>query len=305
MNSSTEKNIPVWRGIVLVLMAVALFSTMDVTTKYLTRFYPIITILWVRFVFHAIIIFILMYPRIGSRLLRSAYPWTQLARGILLIAASLLFVTGIKYLPIADATAIAFLSPLLVTILAVVFLKEKVTAVQWIAIFASFIGVLIIIRPGSELFSWFSLLPLINAFCFASYQILTRRIAGVENGYTSNFYAGLTGALVLTVVVPFNWVAPKTLFHIGLFLLVGLLGVISHMVIIKAYDYAPASRLAPFSYSQLIWVMVFGYVVFGDFPDFWALVGISIVIASGVFVATRQRRVKIISPTVLPKDESV
>jgi len=174
-------------------------------------------------------------------------------------------------------------------VMSVLFLKEKVEPARWIAILCGFIGVLVIIRPGSSVFTWAALFPLANAVAFASYQILTRRLSGLESPYTSIFYAGLIGTLLLSATLPYVWVRPQNGLQMTLFVLTGALGGLSHLILIKAYAYAPASRLAPFSYTQLIWVATIGYLVFGDFPDTWSLVGIGILMASGLYTATHQR----------------
>jgi drug/metabolite transporter (DMT)-like permease len=175
-------------------------------------------------------------------------------------------------------------------LLSVIFLKEKVELARWIAILCSFAGVLIIIRPGSGVFTWAALFPIGNAFVFATYQIATRRIAGLESPYTSIFYAGLVGSVLLTAILPDIWMLPQSPWHAAGFVTIGVLGALGHLILIKAYEYAPASRLAPFSYAQLIWVAIIGFFVFGDFPDGWSLLGMAILVASGIFMANQQRR---------------
>jgi drug/metabolite transporter (DMT)-like permease len=211
-------------------------------------------------------------------------------RGLLLAIASVLFVSALKYLPLAESTAIAYLAPLLVTVMSVLFLKEKIEPARWIAVLCGFIGVLTIIRPGSSVFTWAVFLPMGNALAFAAYQILTRRLAGLESPYTSIFYSGLIGTLLLSAILPFSWVAPQNALHAALLVILGMLGGLGHLILIKAFEHAPASRLAPFSYSQLIWVTALGYVAFGDFPDNWSLAGIAILVASGIYTATHQRK---------------
>jgi drug/metabolite transporter (DMT)-like permease len=169
-------------------------------------------------------------------------------------------------------------------------LKEKVDLVHWIAVLCSFAGVLIISRPGSGIFTWTALLPICNAVTFAIYQIVTRRIAGLESPYTSIFYAGLVGCVLLSAILPDIWMLPQSPWHAAGFVTIGLLGGLGHLILIKAYEYAPASRLAPFSYAQLIWVAIIGFFVFGDFPDGWSLLGMAIIVASGIFMANQQRR---------------
>lgn len=274
----------VLRGMLLISIAVILFSVMDTISKYLTRYYPVTNVLWMRYLFHTLLIVAVVVPRHGLALVRTERLGIQVLRGLLLAGASLLFVTAIKYMPLAEATAIQFLSPLLVTLLAVLFLKETVELSRWLAILAGFSGVLIIIRPGSGIFTWASLLPLGTATLFASYQVLTRHFAGRESPYTLIFYPGIIGMLLLALTLPFAWVPPQSLSHVALLAIAGMIGGLSHLILIRAYELAPASRLAPFSYTQLIWVTLAGYI----FPDGLSLAGIAILTTSGVYIATRQ-----------------
>ena len=274
----------------MVMTAVAIFSVGDLMAKYLTRFYPIALIVWARFAFHLLLVVVVLGPRYGRALVRTTRFGAQTLRGLLLTFGSVFFVSALRYMPLAETTAIAYLAPLLVTLMSVVFLKEKVELARWIAVFCGFIGVLTIIRPGSNVFTWAVLLPVGNATAFASYQILTRRLAGLESPYTSIFYAGLVGTVLMSLVLPGVWVPPQSAFHAALFVGIGTLGGFGHLILIKAYDHAPASRLAPFSYSQLIWVAAIGFFAFGDFPDAWSLLGIAILVASGIYIASHQRR---------------
>jgi len=273
----------------MVLTAVAIFSVLDVLSKYLTRFYPVPLVVWGRFTFHLLLVLVYLGSRSDLALVRTGRPWAQVTRGLLLAIASILFVSALKYMPLAETSAIAFLAPLLVTVMSVLFLKEKVELARWIAVVCGFVGVLAIIRPGSNVFTWAVLLPLGNALAFAAYQILTRRLAGLESPYTSIFYAGLIGTLLMTAMLPYSWVMPQNGMHAAIFVIIGMLGGLGHLILIKAYNCAPASRLAPFSYSQLIWVAIIGFLVFGDFPDTWSLIGIAILMASGIYTATHQR----------------
>ncbi len=274
----------------MVMTAVAIFSVGDLMAKYLTRFYPIALIVWARFAFHLLLVVVVLGPRYGRSLVRTTRLGAQALRGLLLAFGSVFFVSALKYMPLAETTAIAYLAPLLVTLMSVVFLKEKVELARWIAVFCGFVGVLTIIRPGTNVFTWAVLLPIGNAISFASYQILTRRLAGLESPYTSIFYAGLVGMALMSFVLPSVWTPPQSALHAALFVGIGTLGGFGHLILIKAYDHAPASRLAPFSYSQLIWVAAIGFLAFGDFPDAWSLLGIAILIASGIYIASHQRR---------------
>ena len=289
MNGAATSRPQIVRGMLMVLSAVAIFSVVDVLSKYLTRNYPVALVVWARYAFHLLLVVVVLGPRYGLALVRTARPGAQILRGLSLTLASILFISALKYMPLAESTAIAFIAPLLVTLMSVLLLKEKVELARWIAVCCGFVGVLFIIRPGGNVFSWAVLLPLGNAIAFAAYQILTRRLAGLESPYVSIFYSGLIGMLILSATLPYSWALPQNALDGAAFVVLGMLAGIGHLILIKAYDHAPASRLAPFGYSQLIWVLIIGYVVFGDFPDHWSLLGIVILVASGIYTATHQR----------------
>jgi RarD protein len=277
------------RGPVLIMTAVALFVVMDTISKYLSRYYPVPAIVWARYFFHVLLVVVILGPRLGMGLVRTRRPGAQLLRGLLLAGSTLFFVFAISQMPLAETSSITFIAPVLVTLMGAFFLKEKVETARWLAVAGGFAGVLIIIRPGGAIFTWASMLPICCAASFACYQILTRRLANLESPYTSIFYSGLVGSVMMSFVLPFVWVWPHSLYHAFLFIVIGIIGGLSHLILIKAYDYAPASRLAPFSYTQLIWVTVMGYLVFDHFPDHWSLIGIAVIMASGIYIATHQQ----------------
>lgn len=290
MTKTLSENARTLQGIALISLTVFLFAVLDTTSKYLTRFYPVNYVLWVRYLFHMVAVVSILTPRYGIRFMRTSRPLVQILRGLLLAGTSVSFVFAIKHMPIAEATAIQFLSPLIVTLLAIVFLKEKVGPSHWVAIAAGFTGVLIVIRPGSAIFTWMALMPLAAAFMFASYQILTRSLAGHENPHTSIFYPGLVGFVLMSATLMQSWVLPQSFGHCLLLAGAGLVGGLSHLVMIRAYEVASASRLAPFSYAQVVWVTIGGYLVFDNLPDTWSFIGIAIIISGGLFVATHQQR---------------
>ena len=277
------------RGPVLIMTAVAMFVVMDTISKYLAGFYPVPAIVWARYFFHLLLVLIVLGPRLGLGLARTRRLGVQLARGLMLAGSTLFFVFGIQRMPLAETSSITFISPVLVTLLAAFFLKETVDAARWLAVAGGFVGVLIIIRPGSGVFSWAAVLPLCCAASFACYQILTRKLANLESPYTSIFYSGLVGSVLMSFALPYVWIWPQRPMHWLLFVVIGIIGGLSHLILIKAYDYAPASRLAPFSYTQLIWVSLSGYLVFGHFPDHWSLIGMAVIMASGIYIATHQQ----------------
>jgi drug/metabolite transporter (DMT)-like permease len=278
------------RGILLIMAAVSTFAVLDTMAKYLSRTYPIPLIVWMRYATHVLVMLALLAPRVGKGLVTSRRPGLQVIRGVVLAASSLFFFSALAFMPIAEASAITFLAPLLVTAMSAYFLKERVRRSAWAALGAGFVGVLFIVRPGGAVFTPAALLPLATAVCFATYQLLTRRLAGIDSTIATLFIGALVGTLVVSFLLPFYWGLPQSAFHAVLFVLLGVLGAAGHFVLIRAFEYAPPGVLAPFVYTQLLTVLVLGFIVFGEFPDGWSLVGMAIIVLSGAWIAARQGR---------------
>ncbi|WP_377707338.1 DMT family transporter [Pseudomonas protegens] len=278
------------KGIALICLAVLLFASHDTLSKYLSAFYPIVMVVWARYVVHTLLMLVVFVPRSGfSAVVRTKRPGLQLLRALCLIGTSLLFTTGLRYIPLAEATAVNFLAPLLVTALSVPFLEERVSRAQWLAVLAGFVGVLIVVRPGGALFTPAILLPLGSALCFGFYQLLTRKLSGVDSPTTSNFLTGILNSLIMSALLPFFWSTP-TLVH-GLFMIgLGTCGMLGHMLLTQAFRHAAPAMLAPFSYGQILFAGLFGYLIFDHTPDQYALVGIAVICLSGLAVAWAQRK---------------
>jgi drug/metabolite transporter (DMT)-like permease len=193
-------------------------------------------------------------------------------------------------MPLAEAASIAFMTPIIIAVLAGPVLKEKVGARTWVALAGGFTGVLLIIRPGTGFFTWAALLPLVSALFMAFYQMLTSKLAGRDAPLTTLFYPALIGTLLVPLVSPAALVMPATLPHAGLFLLIGVLGGLGHFFLIQAHHYAPSSMLSPFMYAQLIMALFLGWLVFGQLPDAIALVGMATIAASGLLLILAHRR---------------
>lgn len=277
------------RGILLMISAVGVFVLMDTTAKYLSRWYPVPLIVWARYASNLLVLLAFLAVRGELGRLRTARPGLQLARGLLLALATLLFFTSLSVLPLAEANAIGFAMPLFVAALAVPMLGERLEIARLIAILAGLAGALFIVRPGSDLFTPYALLPLGMAACNALYQILTRKVAGLEHPLTSLVWGAIVGAVLLSAIAPFVWAPPQAVSHGVLIVILGILASFGHWLLIKAYDHASASLLAPFTYSALVWAMLLGWLVFGDFPDGWSLFGMGIIVLSGLYIANRQR----------------
>jgi drug/metabolite transporter (DMT)-like permease len=276
------------KGIALVCLAVAMFACMDAIAKYLTATLPVLEVVWARYMSNLVLILIVFGPTMGRRLARTRRPIIQLGRGLLLPVATLSFIAALKFMPLAEASALGYVAPLFVTLLSVPILKERVGPRRWAAVVVGFIGVLVIVRPGGTM-QWATLLPLVTAAAYSIYQILTRLVSRDEHPVTSLFHAIALGAVVTTAALPWVWQTPPTVFAAILLGLTGLFGGIGHLALIKAFEMAPASILAPLGYTQIIWTMVLGYVVFGDFPDATSLLGIAIIVGSGIYILWREK----------------
>lgn len=277
------------RGILYLLGAASTFALLDASSKWLAQFYPVPMVVWARYLAHTVLMLLWLGPQMGLNLVRSHQTGMQIVRGMVLLGVSLVFLLSLSMMPIAEATAISFMSPLLLTMLSVVVLHEYVPRGAWMAVFTGFIGVVIIIRPGGEFFSPVVLLPLGSALLFATYQLLTRKMAGVDSTMTTLFYGTLVGTVLLSFFVPLFWVTPHSYLHGFVFLLAGAFSGAGHLFLIRAFEYTPASVLAPFMYWQLVVASGVGLLLFDTFPDGWSLVGMVIIVLSGVWVATHRR----------------
>ena len=277
------------RGIVMAILATIGYAVVDSLSKYQARDYPVTMIVWARYAVPLVLLLMIFLPSRGRRMLRTDFPGMQLLRGVLLTAGTVFVVLAVRAMPIAEAQAIGFIHPVLLTLLAVIFLGEKVSPLGWTAVLLGFSGVLIIVRPGGGLFTPAALLPLGLALSYSSYQILTRMISRKEDSINSLFCVMLVGTLVMSLALPFSWVDPTAKGFL-IFALIGIASGMGHFTIIKALEYAPASLIAPFAYAQLLWVSILGALVFGDFPDAITLLGIATVVAGGLLVAASSRR---------------
>jgi drug/metabolite transporter (DMT)-like permease len=281
-------NIP--RGIVMVLLSILFFVSLDTTAKLMTETHPPFQIAWGRYLFSVMLLPMLIRPREFRVAFRSNRPGLQLIRSILLVSTTCTFFTAIKYIPLGDAIAIGFASPLFATALAIPFLGEKVGMRRWTAILIGFAGVLIVLRPGFEARHWAYFLPLAVAMMMATYNVLTRLVNRFDSAQTSIAFNNATGALIMTAVIlllPGQWTGLSvgnwaTLAALGAF------GMTGHFCLILAYRYAPVSTLAPFTYSQMILAVIIGLVIFGDVPDLPTLFGAAVIAGSGIYVFRRE-----------------
>ena len=276
------------RGILWQIIGMLFFGSMDAVSKHLTSSLPVIEILWVRYLFFALFGFLLAVHYSGLRGLRTSIPFLQIARGLALVFEIVLFTYAFRYLPLADAHVMAASVPLIVLALAVPILKERVGHRRWFAVVLGFLGVLIILRPGFGNWQPILFLPLLGAFGFAVYLVLTRMAAKFDTIGTSAFYTGLVGLSVLSIFLPLEWKTP-TIEEWGWLLLASVLGLCGHISVIKALSMAEASVLQPFFYVVLVWATFLGFIIFDDIPDFITIIGACIIVGSGLYAWYRER----------------
>jgi drug/metabolite transporter (DMT)-like permease len=275
------------RGIVWMLGAMFCFVSMDAMVKLALGGIRVEQVLWARYFFHFVLLAIFIAPRAG-RVLATARLGLQLARSLLLLVTTFFFFTGLKFLPLADMSALMMVAPIVVTGLSVPILKEKVGPRRWAGVAMGMVGALIIIRPGTGVFGLAALFPLGAALCYSFYQITTRLLSHHDRPLTTLFYTALVGAALMSLTMPAVW-QPLTGADWALLVAIGLVGAIGHFALIKSLEAAPASTVAPFGYTAILWATLYGFVLFGDWPDHWTLVGAVLIVGSGLYILHRER----------------
>jgi drug/metabolite transporter (DMT)-like permease len=276
-------------AVLLIVISCACFTTIDVTVKYLSQRYPVPLLVWARWGVQLLLMLALLGPRLRWNLLRTKRLPMHLTRGCVLIASSVCFFSALKYLPLAEVTALNYTSPILVTLMAGWFLGERLTRPRWAFVVAGFVGVLLIVRPGSEVLSPAALVALAAAALYATFQILTRRLAG-EDLMVLMIYPSLVGTAIMSAAVPwFHYDTWYPTSDLVLFIGIGIMGFLGHLLFIRAFQQATASAIAPFTYVQLVWSTLAGWLVFGTFPDGWTLAGIVVIAGSGVVLTWYER----------------
>ena len=279
---------PPGRAIVLAIAAIFCFGLMDVAVKAVSPLTGTIPALWARYAGQMIIVIVLVAPRL-RRVAHSQYPKLQIARSVLLMLATFFFFLALGRIGLAEATAVMMMNPLMITLGGALFLGEALGPRRIIAIVVALNGALIVIRPGADVFQPASLLPLIAAFCFASYTLITRRLGPDEDVWTSLFYTGLVGSIVLTAIVPFHMPA-LDLTSIALLMMIGAMGTAGQLMLIRALSQAEAGLLAPFNYTGIVFAVFWGLVLFGEVPDSLTLLGALVIAGAGIYVWHREAR---------------
>ncbi|MEZ5935504.1 MAG: DMT family transporter [Alphaproteobacteria bacterium] len=269
-------------GVFWMLVTAFFFVCVHATGKFLLTRYPLVQVVWGRYIFHLLLALIILAPRL-ARIVRSGNLKLQLLRSAFMLFSTTFYFAGVQFLPLTEANAINFLTPVLVVILAQPVLGERVGLMRWIGVAVGFAGAMIIIRPGSGLIDVAAGLMILSAFSNACYQLSTRWLGAIDDPLTTLLYTALVGSIGASLAVPFAW-EPVDGAGWLLMLLIGAFALIGHFALIKAYRLAPAPTIAPFSYSILLWSAAFGYVIFDQLPDLWTVIGAGIIVISGIII---------------------
>ena len=270
--------------------AIFCFASMDATAKYLMKEIGPAQTIWARYTVQAILVTVLILPKINIYG-KTKYPKLQFLRSVALMMATTLFFFAFSRLGLAEASAIFNISPVLITLGAFLFLREQIGLRRVIGIFVSLLGALIIIRPGSGVFTIYALLPLGAAIFYSTYSLVTRFVGADESPWTSLFYSAIFGAICYSIYIVFHW-NPMSNNALLLTIIIGLFGTAGHICLIRALTLGEASLVAPFIYTNLLFTTIWGLVLFGNFPDFWTICGALIIVAAGVYVWARDRVVR-------------
>jgi drug/metabolite transporter (DMT)-like permease len=277
-------------AIAMIAASVLCFTVLDSIVKSMAHLYPVPVLVWARYVVQMVALVIWLGPGIGRALLRVKRPRLHLFRAGLLPFSSVFFVASLKYLPLAEATAINYSTPVIVVILAVVFLRERMTQARIALVIAGVAGMFLIVRPGSAMFQGAALFALAAAVCYAVFQILTRKLAA-EDWRVLLFYPAFIGTLMMTAVLPWFAIGIEAPWiDWALIVAAGLMGTLGHFLFILAFQRGPASALTPYTYVHLVWATLSGWLVFGSFPDAWTLAGMAVITGSGLLIALHERR---------------
>lgn len=277
-------------GIGLVCLAFFCFCCLDTTAKWLNLSIPTVETVWARYMSSTIIVALVINPRTTPGVYRSKRPWVQLIRSLFLLISTLMNFIAVNYLQLSQTMTIALATPFVVALLAGPTLGEKVSPERYLAILVGFLGVILVARPGFGGIHPAAILSVIGVFCYAAYALLTRLLAAHDSTETTLFYSNIAGAIVLSAALPLFWQTPASLLVNVMMIATGLFAAIGHFFLIKAHRYAPANVLSPFMYTELVWMVISGFIVFGDVPDGFTLLGAAVVTGSGLYLIYAERR---------------
>lgn len=277
-------------GIALMCGTVALFACLDTTAKYLNTEMDAFQIAWGRYTSAFILTLFVSNPISRPELLKTGSLKLQVLRSLLLVASTVLNFLALRWMQLDEVLSIIFTFPFIVAMASIPLLGERIGWRRWSAICFGFCGVLVITRPGFAAMQPAALFSLAATICYGFYAVITRIVSRTDSNQTSLFYTNLVGALVMLPIVPFVWTTPAHWTTVALMLMTGVLGSLGHFLLISGHRLAPASVLAPFIYTQLIWVVILGYVVFDHVPNVWTMAGASMVVGSGLYMIWRERK---------------
>ncbi len=279
------------RGILLMTAAVLCFALLDATAKHLSQTFPVPMLVWARYTLHCLLMLAFLAPSMRWKLITTRHPVKQVVRALLLVGVTGFAMAAFRRLPLAETTALLFITPLIVALLAGPFLGERLRPLHWSISIIGFGGALLIARPGGAFDLAGIVLVLAAAACYSVYQIQTRQLSPTESTLTMLFYTALIGTVSMTLGAPFYWGGPLPGLTDGLLIAsLGLYGGTGHYLLIKAFRYAPATTLSPFLYVQLIWATLLGWLAYDHWPDATTLAGMAIIAASSIALALTQRR---------------
>jgi drug/metabolite transporter (DMT)-like permease len=277
-------------GIAMVSVTTLCFAALDSSAKWLVMVLPVFQVVWLRFVTHSLIGMLVLTPKYGWALYRTGQPRLQLLRALMQAVMTGLNFWALQYLQLDVTGAIQFSVPILIAVISAKLLGERLDARRWIAILVGFAGVLLIVRPGSQGFHPAIILSLINAVLYALFNMLTRRLAATELPATTQLWSAMGAAVLLTPFGIMNWTPPQDAVSWFLVLSMGVFGGLGHLMVTQAHRYASAAVLGPFLYQQIIYMTLFGWLIFGHVPDVAVIGGASIVVASGLYLLYREFR---------------
>lgn len=281
---------PLRRALPLVLLAGLCFSTLDATAKWLVRDHPLFIVVWARYFGQTMVVIPLAWQRTGPGFWRTKHLGMQLVRSACLVGATMCFFGALRYVPLAEGTALMFLSPMIAVVLSMPVLGERPTRPRWIAAIVGFLGILLLVRPGAAVFQPAALLLVLASVCNTLYQLLTRKVPN-DSPHTTLFYSALVGTAALSLMLPFTDMPEQVTYTDGLFLLfLGLLAGLGHWAFTAALLAAPAALVAPFTYIHMVWATIYGYLIFGQLPDAVSAAGMAVIVGTGVGLALRERR---------------
>ena len=279
------------KAITFNLLAWIMLPIMDGFAKYLSSDLPVLQITWARYFFTVAFTLPIMFFFFRKNLVWTDKPKLQLIRGLILLTANVCFFYSISIISLAKALTLAFIAPLIVTAFSPIFLGEKVGFRRWSAVIIGFIGSMVVIRPGFVEINLASLAALGTGVMYGFYLIITRKLSSSDNPLLTLLLTGVVGAIIISFVMPFVWIKP-TLNQWSMMAAIGIFACVGHLFIILSLKYADASKLAPFSYFEIVTNIIIGYYFFSDFPDKWTFLGLFIIILSGIYISRRENIVK-------------